>query len=42
MLGLDDGQRLGSSCRSWEQLQGLEAASGAASNFRGSGAAGSG
>ena len=23
MLGLDDGQRLGSSCRSWEQLQGL-------------------
>ena len=29
MLGLDDGQRLGSICRSWEQLQGL------GSSFRG-------
>ena len=35
MLGLDDGQRLGSICRSWEHLQELEAASGACEQLQG-------
>ena len=35
MLGLDDWQRLGSICRSWEHLQELEAASGAREQLQG-------